>query len=228
MSPSLQNNPTFVLLVMFPLGIIAIAWIVSFFFGVILPSLKLKSFTPLAPIIYAISDSSKARLVKAIQEETKASYGICKQALEELDYDFDKAIQLLRVTDSIVKSTDLPYGRVYTYLHEDTVGVLLEVACQTEEASLSVNMDLFLHEVAVQIALTNPSFIKRNLPKDKTDPLAPLPLATFEDSKLILLEQVSANPYYKGKNIQQVLNELSFYLQEPVIIRRFTRYDLND
>ena len=223
---SLQNSPVFIFLVMLPLGIVTLAWFISYFCGSLLPKLKAKKVRPLEPKARPFPESTKAKLINFVQEDTKASYGLCKRALEEVDYDIDKAIRLLHATSSVQNGRELRHGRIHTYQHQDKIGVVVEVTCETAEAAMSVDFGMFIQELALQIATTNPTAIRRNLIGPALDPLSSIPPPPPEDAGNILLEQTSIIADHKGKTIQQLLNDLSFYLKEPITIRRFTRYEI--
>lgn len=223
---SLQNSPVFIFLVLLPLGILSLAWVAAYFFGSLLPKLRATKPKALGPKARPFPESTKTRLINFVHEETKASFGLCKRALEEVDYDIDKAIRLLHATSSVQNGHELKNGRIHTYQYQDKIGVVVEVTCETETAALSVDFGMFIQELALQIASTNPSVIQRNLIGPALDPLSSIPPPPPEEVGSVLLEQISVIPDHKGKTIQQLLNDLSFYLQEPITIRRFTRYEI--
>lgn len=223
---NLQSSPVFIVLVMLPLGILALAWFTAYFFGSLLPKLTAKKPRNLEPKAKPFPESTKTKLISFVQDDTKASYGLCKRALEEVDYDIDKAIRLLHATSQATarRVQEPRQGRIHTYQYEDKVGVIVEVNCESVEAAMSVDFGMFIQELALHIATTNPSVIQRNLISPSMDPLSSIPPPAPEEVGSVLLEQVSIIADHKGKTIQQVLNDLSFYLQEPVTIRRFSRY----
>lgn len=223
---SLQNSSVFIFLVLLPLCILSLAWVAAYFFGSLLPKLKANKVRPLPPKARPFPESTKAKLVSFVHEDTKASFGLCKRALEEVDYDLDKAIRLLHATSAIQNGYELRHGRIHTYQYQDKIGVVVEVTCETEAAASTVDFGMFVQELALQVAATNPAVIQRNLIGPSLDPLSSIPPPPPEELGSVLLEQVSVIPDHKGKTVQQLLNDLSFYLKESITIRRFTRYEI--
>lgn len=214
-------------LVLLPLAILILAWSTAFFVGVVLPRRKLRNLKPVSSLALVMPEAAKDKLIKVLQKETNVSSRLAKRALEETAYEYEKAVQLLKVTSSKEDTKTLKHGRTFTYTHEDKVGVLLEVKCKTKEASNCVDMDIFLKDLAKQIAVTNPAYIKRGTVSNSRDPLSSAHLSQFEDSRLVLMEQVSINPTYKDKTVQQMVTELSLHLKEPVVISKVVRSEVS-
>jgi hypothetical protein len=216
-----MTNTNAAYLVILPLLFLTLSWSLA------LLSVKLKQGkkTPSNELEYlALPPSIKNRMVSILCSELNVSIRLATKALEETNYDLDNAKKLLKVTSNKVEIEGLSARRVFTYLHEDSVGVMIEVSCKSYAAIQSIHMELFLQDLAKQIAVTNPAYISKQV---KLDPFEPEPLVNYEYSSLILLDQVSVNPFYqKGKTMRQLLGELSDLLREPVVIKRFVRYDI--
>jgi len=98
-----------------------------------------------------------AKDVKDLRERTGAGIMDCKSALAEAEGDMDRAIELLRVKGqaSAAKRSgkDTSEGLVVSYIHATgTVGVLVEIQCETDFVARSDDFRDFADEVAIHIA----------------------------------------------------------------------------
>jgi len=95
----------------------------------------------------------------------------CKNALKESDGDIEKAIDFLRkagVAKAEKKgSRDTKEGIVYSYIHAGgRLGVLIEVNCETDFVAKTEGFIELTHNLAMQIAATNPIALDReSIPK---------------------------------------------------------------
>lgn len=227
-STKILDSLDFGLFVLTPIIVIGIIWsMVSFVFGYLLPAIRSRpkpSDVPSAPSP-SLPASSKLALIRIVNEETKASVGLCKRALEEADYDVQKAITLLQVASSPKTYKQLQHGRVHSAVFGN-VAVILEVNCETSFASQQPQFGMFVTDLAMQIAVGNPQLIGRDHVGPALDPFSSIPPPPPSPDESILLQQVSVIPDHKGKTVQQLLTELSDRLGEQVVIRRFARYEL--
>ena len=95
--------------------------------------------------------------VKALRERTAAGIMDCKAALAEASGDMEKAIEILRVKGqaSAAKRSGrvTSEGVVASYIHATgTVGVLVEVQCETDFVARSEEFQEFAREIAIHIA----------------------------------------------------------------------------
>ncbi|KKQ83598.1 MAG: Elongation factor Ts [Parcubacteria group bacterium GW2011_GWB1_38_8] len=103
--------------------------------------------------------------IKSLREETGLSIMQCQKALEEVGGDKEKAITLLRKKGAEIASKKsnrtLGAGIVVSYVHAgETVGVLLELLCETDFVAKnpefkSVARDIAMHIVAMKPADKN-------------------------------------------------------------------------
>ena len=105
-----------------------------------------------------------AKLVKSLREKTGAGMMDCKKALVESDGDLNKAVDNLRksgIAKAEKKGTrDTREGLIYSYIHAgDRLGVLLELNCETDFVAKTEGFIELAHNLAMQIAATNPTFI---------------------------------------------------------------------
>ena len=108
-----------------------------------------------------------AKLVKDLREKTGAGMMDCKKALVESKGDIDKAIDNLRksgIAKAEKKGTrETREGLVYSYIHAGgRLGVLLELNCETDFVAKTDGFKELAHNLAMQIAATNPIALDRD------------------------------------------------------------------
>lgn len=165
----------------------------------------------------------KADDVKKLRDITGAGFMDCKEALLKSGGDFNKAIQILKEKGLKIaqkKSTrTAKEGRIASYIHHDgRIGVLVEVNCETDFVARTDDFQKFIKDLTLQIASTNPKFLKR---ED-----APPDLSEEEIKQLCLLDQ----PFIKEPTttVKDYLTQVIAKIGENIVIRRFTRYQLGD
>ncbi|MCL5262119.1 MAG: elongation factor Ts, partial [Patescibacteria group bacterium] len=79
---------------------------------------------------------NNAELVKKLREETGAGVMDCKRALGDAAGDFDKAKSLIaeRGLAKAEKKAERATGsgRIFSYIHNERIGVLLLLRCETD------------------------------------------------------------------------------------------------
>ena len=110
----------------------------------------------------------EAKVVKELRDKTGAGMMDCKNALKESNGDVEKAIDYLRkagVAKAEKKgSRDTKEGIVYSYIHAGgRLGVLIEVNCETDFVAKTEGFIELTHNLAMQIAATNPIALDREL-----------------------------------------------------------------
>src|SRR6266508_2047521 len=190
-----------------------------------------------------------AALVKELRDLTGAGMMDCKRALQETDGDIDKAIELLRLKGQagIEKraSRAADQGRIDAYIHfNNTVGVLVEINCETDFVANTNEFTRLVKDVALHIASpAAPRWLSRDdvpghiadqeqhiarvqakesgKPDQVIDAIVDGKMRAFYEGS-VLLEQ----PYVKddSKKMQQLLYEVSAKVGEKVAVRRFVRY----
>lgn len=105
-------------------------------------------------------------VIKELREKTGVSVMQCKKALDEANGDMAKAIVILQKkgADSSAKKADrtLGAGVIQAYVHNTgNVGVLIEVACETDFVAKNPDFKAMAYDIAMHIAASNPEFLKR-------------------------------------------------------------------
>lgn len=107
-----------------------------------------------------------AKLVKELRDATAAGMMDCKKALKESGGDMEKAVEYLRkkgiASASKKEGRETAQGIVGSYIHMGgKVGVLLEVACETDFVARTDDFQEFVHNVAMHIAAACPMSVTR-------------------------------------------------------------------
>jgi len=193
-----------------------------------------------------------ANMVKELREKTGAGMMDCKKALAETGGDFQKALDYLRqkglATAAKRAGRVASEGRVGSYIHAGgKIGVMVEVNCETDFVAKTDDFQAFAKDVAMHIAASNPSYIRREevtadvLDREKeiyraqardakksekvTEKIVEGKLEKFY-SEVCLLEQAFVKD--PDITIQDLLNGLIGKLGEKIEIRRFTRYQVGE
>jgi elongation factor Ts len=193
-----------------------------------------------------------AKLVKELREKTGAGMMDCKKALKESGGDLAAAVDYLRtkgLADAKKKSgRATKEGLVHAYIHPGgKVGVLVEIACETDFVARTPQFQDFCKNVAMQVAAAAPVAVDR----EQLDP------AQVEHERAIAKQQAveSGKPanivekivsgriekYYgevclleqayvkdPGMTVKDLLNSTISSLGENMIIRRFARFQLGE
>lgn len=193
--------------------------------------------------------------VAALREKTGLGMMDCKRALEASDGDLEEAIEYLR-KKGIAKGEarsgrTAGQGVVESYIHPGgRVGVLIEVACETDFVARNEEFLRTVRELAMQVAAATPSAaiavsrqevppakIEKELeiyraqiqaegkPAQIADKIAQGKLEKFFQD-VCLLEQ----PFIKDPKVKvgDVVLQLAGKLKENIQVRRFARFALGD
>ena len=196
--------------------------------------------------------SIDAKLVKELREKTGAGMMDCKKALVEANGDLEKAVDNLRKA-GIAKAEKKGHreareGLIYSYIHHGgRLGVLLDMACETDFVAKTDGFVNLAHNIAMQIAATNPVAIDReNIPAEKIEREREIYkdqarqsgkpeniLEKIVDGKMtkfyqenVLLEQT----YIKDpdKIIKDLITETVATLGENISVNRFVRFAVGE
>ena len=103
-------------------------------------------------------------MVKELRQCTGAGVLDCRNALEEVEGDFDKAAELLRkkgLTIAVAKAgREANEGLVEAYIHAGgKLGVLVEINCETDFVARTDDFQELAHDLAMQIAAADPKYV---------------------------------------------------------------------
>lgn len=193
-----------------------------------------------------------AKEIKELRLKTGAGLLDCKKALTESGGDLAAAVDWLRakgITKAAKKADRVASeGVVQSYIHAGgTIGVLVEVNCETDFVAMNDHFKSLVHDIALQIAASAPEYVsKDDVPATALDRERQVQRArVLEEGKpehiadkivegrlrkyfeeVCLLEQ----PFVKddSKTISDVLTEAVAKMGENIRVRRFSRYVLGE
>ncbi len=108
-----------------------------------------------------------AKMVKELREATNAGMMDCKKALAECDGDMDKAADYLRkkgiASAAKKEGRATSQGLIGSYIHMGgKVGVLIEVACETDFVARTDDFQEMVRNLAMHIAAASPLAVSRD------------------------------------------------------------------
>jgi len=194
-----------------------------------------------------------AEMVKTLRDATGAGMMDCKRALIEADGDVERATEILREKGlaSVAKRAgrSANQGLIDSYIHfNNTVGVLVEVNCETDFVANTDEFRQLVKDLALHIASpAAPRWLGRDdVPtqvleaeqrvaeaqaKEAAKPDNVVPRIVEGKIEAFLKDNVLLDqPYVKDdtKTIQQYLDEVSAKTGEKVQVRRFVRFKLGE
>lgn len=159
--------------------------------------------------------SIDAKIVKELRDKTGAGMMDCKRALVDTDGDLVKAVEALRkagVTKAEKKGIrSAQDGLVYSYIHHGgRLGVLVEVNCETDFVAKTDGFKELVHNLAIQIAATNPVSVSREQ----------VPEELVKSEQDIYTEQVK-NSKKPDKVIEKIVTgKMDKYFQEICLLEQ--------
>ncbi len=143
-------------------------------------------------------------VIQKLRDATGAGVMSCKKAYAEVKGDFDKAVALIKewglvkVEQKSDRSTGA--GLLETYIHNDRVGVMLELRCETDFVARSDVFKGLAHSLVMQIASMEPADV----------------------------ENLLSQPYIKNEamTINDLIKDAIARVGENVKVERFCRYEL--
>jgi len=196
--------------------------------------------------------SIDAKTVKTLRERTGAGMMDCKKALMETNGDLEKAVDHLRKT-GVAKAEkkgqrSTKEGLVFSYIHHGgKLGVLLELNCETDFVAKTEGFNDLAHNLAMQIAATNPNSISRDdmdpsilnrekdifidqakesgKPDDIVEKMVEGRIEKFYAESCLVEQQ-----YIKDseRKVSDLLTEAVSTLGENIVINRFVRYAIGE
>jgi elongation factor Ts len=188
-------------------------------------------------------------LIKKLRDATGSGILDVKEALQNAEGDFDKAVDYLR-QKGLAKAAkrsdrDASEGVVELYSHGDgRVGVMVEINCETDFVARSEEFRQFAHEIALQIAAASPRWVKEDqIPDEVIEHEKEIARTRYQEEgkpdniidRILdgMVEKFKAEnclvlqPYIRDDEltIQELLHEKIAALGENIVIRRFERWD---
>ncbi len=193
-----------------------------------------------------------AKDVVDLREKTGAGMLDCKKALTECNGNMDKAVDYLREKGIAAaakrQSRIAAEGAVFSYIHMNgTIGVLLEVNCETDFVAKSPAFQELGHDIAMHIAAANPKYVTieevdiTELEKEKeilkaqalnegkpaavVDKMVEGRIKKFYKEVCLLEQEFVKDP---SKTISQLIGDATNKIGEKISIRRFVRFQMGE
>ena len=193
-----------------------------------------------------------AKLVKTLRDQTGAGMMDCKKALTESNGDLESAVDYLRkngVTKAAKKGTrETKEGLVYSYIHAGSkLGVLLEINCETDFVAKTSGFSELAHNIAMQIAATNPLSLDINSldekiiskekeifkeqansegkPQNIVEKMVEGRIQKFYQDSCLLEQTYIKDP---DKKVNDLVTETIATLGENISVSRFTRFAIGE
>jgi elongation factor Ts len=189
--------------------------------------------------------------IKRLKDLTGVGLTDAKAALTEADGDFDKALEAMRkkgMTKAEKRGErEARAGVVSSYVHDNRIGVIVEVNCETDFVARNEKFTDFVKDVAMHIAASAPEYLDQDsIPADvkeeKTKEFTEKAKAEGKPEKMLegivsgmvakyfaercLLDQ----PFIKNpdQTVGDLVKEANAQLGENIVVRRFNRIQLGE
>ncbi len=108
--------------------------------------------------------------IKELRNQTGAGIADCRQALEEAEGNFEKAVEVLKkkgLDKAASKSErEVKAGLVEVYSHGGKVGVLVELLCETDFVAKTEDFKTLAHDLSLQVASMKPDSVSSLLEQE--------------------------------------------------------------
>lgn len=198
--------------------------------------------------------ASQAQLVRELRDRTGAGVMECKAALQASEGDLDRAVEYLRkkgLADAQKRShREAKEGVVASYIHPGAkLGVLVEVACETDFVARTDAFGELVRDLAMQVAAASPTWVSREeVPVEMADKereiyrgqmagqgKPPQVLDKIVEGKLekfysesCLLEQPFIKDATGKTKVKDLVDRVNAKTQERVVVKRFARFSIGE
>jgi elongation factor Ts len=193
-------------------------------------------------------------LITKLREMTGAGIMDCRNALKESNNDVEKSCKWLREKGmaSAVKKAgrSAKQGLVHSYIHgKGTLGVLVEVNCETDFVAKTEDFQSLVKEIAMQIAAVSPTYISREQvpesilnaekeifkaqlkeegkPEKVWDKIIEGKIEKFY-SQICLYDQIYMRDISGKETIKDLVTKAIAKIGENIVIKRFARFKLGE
>ncbi len=190
--------------------------------------------------------------LRELRARTGAGIVDCKNALNEVQGDLDKAVEILRKKGLALAAKKVgrvtKEGIIDAYIHPgDRLGVLVEVNCETDFVARTPEFRRFVRDIALQIAASEPMVVSREeVPSDVIEREKEIYRSMIKDLKKPshIVEKIVAGklekfytdaclleqPFVKNpeKTVGDYIKEHIAKFGENIVVRRFVRFRLGE
>jgi len=198
--------------------------------------------------------AADAQTVKTLRDRTGAGVMDCKAALQASAGDLDGAVEYLRkkgLADAQKRQhRETNEGVVASYIHPGAkLGVLVEVACETDFVAKTDSFQELVRDLAMQVAAAVPRYVAReDVPAEVLDKereiyrsqvadqkKPPAVLDRIVEGKLekffgdqCLLEQPFIKDASGKTRVKDLVDTVNAKTQERIVVRRFARFAVGE
>jgi elongation factor Ts len=194
--------------------------------------------------------------VKTLRERTGAGIMDAKGALQEADGDFERAAEILRVKGQASAAKRggrvASQGVVASYIHPPgTIGVLVEVDCETDFVARNDKFQEFARDVAMHVAaaqdlryvseddvpqedkdaelrVLREQAASEGKPENVQEKIVEGRLRKWLDEVVLLNQRHVNEDKHESKTLEQLRTEIAASTGENVVIRRFARFQVGE
>lgn len=189
--------------------------------------------------------------IKRLRELTGVGMTDAKKALDEAEGDFDKALAAMR-KKGMTKAEksgerEARAGIVGTYNHDNRIGVIAEVNCETDFVARNEIFTELVKDITMHIAASNPQYVQyediaqevrdaarsefsekakgEGKPENMIEQIVDGMLKKYFAEKCLMDQPFIKNP---DQTVGQYIKEHIAKLGENIVVRRFSRIALGE
>lgn len=189
--------------------------------------------------------------VKRLKDLTGVGLTDAKAALEDASGDFDKALEAMRkkgMTKAEKRGErEARAGLVGTYNHDNRIGVLVEVNCETDFVARNEIFSDLVKDIAMHVAATAPEYVSADeIPAEATEKVRAefVEKAKADGKPADMVEKIVdgqvkkyfaercllEQPFVKNpdQTVGDLVKEHNARLGENIVVRRFARIALGE
>ena len=189
--------------------------------------------------------------VKRLKDLTGVGLTDAKKALDDANGDFDKALEEMRkkgMTKAEKRGErEARQGVIGSYLHDNRIGVLVEVNCETDFVARNEIFTNLVKDVAMHVAASAPEYVSsedipaeareakkqellagdalKGKPAEMADKIVEGQLAKYFAERCLLEQPFVKNP---DQTVGDYVKEHNARLGENIVVRRFSRLALGE
>ncbi|MDO8265959.1 MAG: translation elongation factor Ts [Candidatus Saccharibacteria bacterium] len=189
--------------------------------------------------------------IKRLKDLTGVGLTDAKAALTETNGDFDKALEAMRkkgMTKAEKRGErEAREGIIGSYIHDNRIGVIVEVNCETDFVAKNEKFTNLVKDVAMHIAASAPEYVgaedipanvrekqtveftekvvAEGKPADKAPMIVEGMLKKYFAERCLLDQPFIKNP---DQTVGDLVKEANAQLGENVVVRRFSRLQLGE
>lgn len=194
-------------------------------------------------------------LIKRLKDLTGAGLTDAKHALEDAGGDFDKALEAMR-KKGLTKAEkrgerEARCGIIGNYNHDNRIGVLVEVNCETDFVARTEDFQAFVKDISMHIAASSPLYVSvedipaadrdkaaaefkektladvkgKGKPADMIDKIVEGQLKKYFAERCLLDQPFVKNP---DQTVGDYIKENIAKLGENLVVRRFSRMEMGE